>query len=489
MNTLTNSNILNLKNALHLKWVWIPALVFEMFLGCAAIMMPQYIIPIFIGTCVIIFLTLLPEFSYILAILTLSNQLYGVSTATSEHLPFNLKFFEGAHSNIKALPFLVTDVFMLITFISWILAKWAKIRGPYLHTPIDTPAKFFFLWIALSSLWATSLRETLIESIPLLGAFFGLYLSVNIIRTKKMFQLTIGAFIFIGVVNAIVAIVSLYCREHSYLITKYNSFALAFNWNTIAGARGYGLCFPQCTAHFLNLSIVLSLGLLLQAKGIKKIIFLLFIILILVTGHLTTISKGGFIGLIAGLIFFFINYKPLKGYLMTSFVLTIITIIVLFPLARFNEVGKILTLGVARNIQSGSPTTATRLFVWKQTFPDVWDKTFGQGYGIGQMVPAHNIFFSVFFELGIVGFLIWLWLLIKFFYRIRTVTEMPIDSYYRTMLISLAAGIVAILSFGLVDLVYFDEITWTFFGIGMALINLANRSVNLHVQKTFSRFN
>lgn len=474
MNILSNSI-----KVLNFKWAWIPAIVFEIFLGCVVTMMPQYIIPLLIGTIVIILLIMWPEFSYILAILTLSNQLFVVQTATSEHLPFNLKFFEGAHSNMKVIPFLITDVLLLVAFISWTLAKWAKLRNPYPHTPIDVPVKFFFIFIALSSLWASSLRAILIEATPLLGAFLGIYLSMCIIRTRKMFHLAIGVIIFIGVVNAIIAIVSLYCWEHTYLVAKYNSFAMVFSWNTIAGARGYGLSFPQCTAHFLNFSIMLAVGLLLQVRGMKKIISLLLIILVLITGHLSTISKGGFIGLIAGLIFFYLNYKPLKGYLMTSFILTIVTIIVLFPLARLKEFEKILMLGVVNTMKGGSPTMETRLTVWKQTFSDVWEQTFGLGYGIGQMVPAHNIFFSVYFELGIIGFLIWLWLLIKFFYAIKTATAIPIDPYYQTMLISFAAGIIAVLSFGLVDLVYFDEIAWTFLGIGMALFNLATRSVTL----------
>ena len=481
MNTLKNSNILNLKNAVHLKWVWIPTLVFEMFLGCAAIMMPQYIAPLFIGTVAMVFLITWPEFSYMLAILTLSNQLYGVSTTTSEHLPFILKHFPDHHSNIKAIPFLLTDFTMFIAFISWTLAKWAKVREPYPYTPIDVPIKFFFLWIALSSLWTSSLKAMVIESFPLLGALLGFYLSVNIIRTKKMFHLAIGGLILIGVINAIVAIVSLYCREHGYLVYQYNTFVLSFNWNTIAKARGYGLCYPQCAAHFLNLAIMLTVGLLLQARGIKKIIFLFSIILVLITGHLTTLSKGGLIGLIAGLIFLYATYKPLKGYLITSLILTFITIIILFPLARISEFEKTMTMGVGQTMRGGSPTMETRTCVWSQTFSDMWDKTFGMGYGLGSMIPAHNLFFSVFFELGIIGLLIWLWLLIKFFYSIKTVTAIPIDPYYQTMLLSFASGMVAVLSFGLVDLVYFDEITWTFLGIGMALFNLATRSVAVKV--------
>lgn len=467
-------------NLVRSKWIWILLISFETFLGYTTVVMPQYIIPVFIGVTGLAFLILWPELSYILAVLTLANQLLLVSTTTSEHLPFVIKYIEAHHSNIKMIPFIINDIMLCIAFIACIIAKWAKVREPYPQTPIDLPVKLFFLWIALSSLWASSLKGLLIESVPLLGALFGFYLSVNLIRTRKMFTLTIGAFIFLGIINAVLAIASLHCDEHSFQVFQYDGFRLSFQWNTIPKVRGHGLSYTQCTAYFLNLSIILTVGLFLLAKGKKKIAFLL-IVLLLTAGQLSTISKGGLLGLLAGLIFLYISYKPLKGYFLTAMVISFATLVVLFPLVRFIEFGKNLS-GVSKSIGGGS--AETRAIIWNQTLSDMWDKTSGLGYGIGEMIPSHNIFLSVFFELGIIGFSIWLWLLVKFFYSIKVITSRPIDPYYQTMLLCLASGMISTLCFGMVDMVYFDETLWMILGIGMALFNLANYSEVLQIQKT-----
>lgn len=462
------------------KWIWILLISFEAFLGYTTILMPQYIIPVFIGMIGLIFLILWPEFSYTLAVLTLANQLFLISTTTSEHLPFIIKYIEAHRSNIKMIPFVINDIMLFIAFISCIVAIWAKVREPYPQTPIDLPVKLFFLWIALSSLWASSLKGLFIESVPLLGALFGFYLSVSLIRTRRMFTFTIGAFIFLGIINAVLAIASLHCDEHSFPVFQYSSFRLSFQWNTIPKVRGHGLSYTQSTAYFLNLAIILAVGLFLLAKGKKKVSFL-FIVLLLTAGQLSTISKGGLLGLIAGLTFLYINYKPLKGYFLTAIVITFVTIIVLFPLVRFVELGKNVS-GVSKSIGGGS--AETRAIIWNQTLSDMWDKTSGLGYGIGEMVPSHNIFLSVFFELGIIGFSIWLWLLVKFFYSIKIITAKPIDPYYQTMLLCLASGMISTLCFGMVDMVYFDETFWMILGIGMALFNLAHCSWTLQTQKT-----
>ena len=211
-------------NLVKSKWIWILLISFETFLGYITILMPQYIMPVFIGMIGLVFLILWPEFSYTLAVLTLANQLFLISTTTSEHLPFVIKYIEAHHSNIKMIPFILNDIMLFTAFISCIIAKWAKAREPYPQTPIDLPVKLFFLWIALSSLWASSLKGLLIESVPLLGALFGFYLSVSLIRTKKMLTFTIGAFIFLGIINAVLAIASLRCDEYSFQVFQYNSF-------------------------------------------------------------------------------------------------------------------------------------------------------------------------------------------------------------------------------------------------------------------------
>lgn len=124
----------------------------------------------------------------------------------------------------------------------------------------------------------------------------------------------------------------------------------------------------------------------------------------------------------------------------------------------------------------GRQSLSPRLIIWANGFEDLL-KSHGFGYGVGCFYPAHSIPFHVLFELGIPGLAIWVWLLLRLFCAVgSSLTKKVIDPYYHKMVVGFSAGMVSILTVGLFDSYYFEEAMWTFLGVGMAILNLSNKS-------------
>ncbi|OGS73099.1 MAG: hypothetical protein A3F91_08070 [Flavobacteria bacterium RIFCSPLOWO2_12_FULL_35_11] len=467
---------LALKNkVINFKKVWILVLLFNLLLGYTATFMPQYIISIFLGLVLMFFIITSPEFSYFLVILLSVNQLILIESIMPDPRPFTFKYLDKFHSIDFHIFYILVDIFLSLALISWVLARFSGTRNRYPGTSLDVNIIFFFVWVIFSLSWTPYLSMGLLKITLLFLCFVGFYLSVCIIRTEKMLSIIIGILITLGMINACLAIYSLRGEKYFEPIFKYGNLTFFIHFNTIPKGRGWGLSFPQTTAYFLNTAVFLTLGVLSRVKNKKKI-FYVFLIIVLIIGHLSTLSKAGVIGLIAGFLFIILNYKVLKGYFFTSLIVVVIAVMLMGYVARIDDIKRTVEGGIGGTVKSGSTSTGPRQIIWKQGFEDLC-KNYGLGYGCGKFYLAHSIHFSTLFELGVMGFILWLTLVIKSFLAIRSTLKRAIDSNYEITILSFTAAWISILVFGLFDLFYWDEMLWTFLGIGMAMLNLVNRSV------------
>lgn len=443
---------------------WVFIVVTELFLGCTATMIPSYAIPLFVIALILLAIFFYPELSYILLVLSLATHVLLIlipwphsvpCLVRHEVLPDDLLIF-------TTLPNLTA----IIAISCWLFARMANTRPPCPGTSLDLAMWLFFVWAFCSMLWTPDLSTGFLKIFLLSCCYFGYYLSIAIIRSTRILNTVIWLLILIGVTNAAIAVYSLHGEPiykeiyHVEDITLY----VVFTW--MAKERGMGLSHPSFTAYFLNISIFLSIGMFLVTTDLKKRFILALIGLFMVYGHLTTLSKGGLLGLLAGLLFLILTHGPLRKHLFTSLSVIAITLVILFPLVYLSwpDTGELLR---------GRASLSPRWHIWEAGFEDLV-KSYGFGYGCGMFYFAHNILFSVLFELGIPGLLIFLWILMKVFLTIRSSRKKMLSPYYEKMILALSAGMVSIMASGMFDFFYWDGIMWTFLGISMAVINLAN---------------
>jgi hypothetical protein len=447
--------------------LWSILIIFEFFLAISILIYSYYAIVLFFFFLLVIAIFSLPELAYFLFLFNIVNHLFQLQINYAFSDPPRLWRMEGIPVDIVLVPGLIVDFLILLAGLSWFMSRLAKVRPPYPKTALDLPMLVFFLWLLLSLLWATDWAPALIQIIIMICSYLAFYLSVAVLRTKKLFHAAIWTLIAAGVVNAAIAIYSLRGEALFEMLHIQENLRVYFTMMTAARQRGSGLTYTLFTADFLNIVIMLGIGLAIVIKEIKIKIFLALLLLGITYGSITTLSKAGLFSLGGGLLFFILSYKSARkrwfiimpaGFIIIAALLQ--TLPLNYPWPERAELFRERLSFFARSL------------IWENGLEDLI-ASYGMGYGVGSFYFSHNLCLDVLFNFGIIGLAIWLWLLYRLYYCLKSsIIKNPVDRDYKVMLIAVSAGFVSLFIFGLSNGFYFEEKNWALFGISMALVNL-----------------
>lgn len=212
---------------------------------------------------------------------------------------------------------------------------------------------------------------------------------------------------------------------------------------------------PHMLSFYLNITALISLGIFFYIKQNKFSNYTYLIIFSIITlANLLTFSRGGYLGLIAGLLFFsfFIFKNNLLNLLKSVKNISILAIIFLLIILFFIIPNPIASrLNSSFNLNEGS--NIGRLTTWKQSL-EIINKNPVWGTGLGnysltvkpsadyrEPIYAHNTFLDIAAETGFLNSLIWLCLII---FNIITFTKVFAKNN-NSIYLGLAASLVAFL--------------------------------------------
>lgn len=214
-------------------------------------------------------------------------------------------------------------------------------------------------------------------------------------------------------------IVYAFWAKHVAPIFIGNSFSEAVltypSWIVNVGGKDYMRLIsvfpdPHMFAFYLGMILPWSLALFFTNSDRKT--FFLFSSLLILIADLLTFSRGGYLGLVAGLLFIAVFiYKKFnkKIYLLPIFILF------LFMLIPNNPV--FFRLSSSFNFQEGS--NKERILIWKKTLLIIKDKPLGVGLGNYSLqvdprasyrdpIYAHSLYLDIAAELGLFALIFWL---------------------------------------------------------------------------------
>lgn len=447
---------------------WVLILVTECLLAYAVILYPSYALAFFIASLFVLSLFFYPELSYFLFLLSSMCHLFQFQVSSAHSVPPRMWRIDIVPMDIVALRALLTNILVILASLVWVFARMAKARPPYPKTALDLPAFFFFLWFVMTLFWTPDWSTGLIVLFSIMCCYLGFALSVTVIRTKKILHIAVWLLIVVGLMNAAVAAYSLHGEPVWKEFYRNENISLYFSFIHMARMRGMGFIYSPLTAYLLNVAILLALTMLLVTPSLKKRWVLALMIFFMIYGHMTTISKGGTLGLLVGLFFMVAACKPLRKHFLSAgamiITVLILSMVLVYATWPWPEKAQLL---------QGRQSMAPRYLIWGAGFEEFLG-TYGFGFGGGAFFPAHSIYLQILYELGIPGLMFWLWLLFKLFCSVREVLfKKGIEPYYRTMILGFSAAMISILTVSLADSYYSEETMWTLLGIGMAMINLA----------------
>lgn len=184
---------------------------------------------------------------------------------------------------------------------------------------------------------------------------------------------------------------------------------------------------PHMLAFYLNICALISLGIyfyyrdnLISIKKFNPYIYLAFFFILILASFLT-FSRGGYLGLIAGLLFFgFFAFKSKLNYFFKNLRRAASTILVFLMLILILVIPNPITNRLLSSFNLSEGSNTGRIQTWQQSLEVIQNNPiFGVGLGnyslsikpsanYREPIYSHNTFLDIAAETGILNALIWL---------------------------------------------------------------------------------
>lgn len=372
----------------------------------------------------------------------------------------------------KIIPVYLPIVFMSLAFL--ILKKtFYPTRDSYRCASLNTPIVILLSYSLLSILWSPCLEYSLIL-FAILGTnillFYTIFFSIE--NKEQHYKLMLTWFLG-GIICTVLTIVSIIIHPQIEMATDTSHMLeLVFRYNPKVQTRGYALTHPGNTGMSINMGIAITIGLLLSCKTKLARVILGGAAILMVFANCLTFSKAALGSLLMLGIYFLIFSHRLRK----RFFILLPSYIILFIGMRYAAVIFADIFGEPFHAQimesSGQVMSAgQRLSIWGEGFKylaqkgaHVWGLGLG-GYDYLSTWPhAHNVYFSLYFDFGVIGFifmlLIFKELSIKFYKIGKGLLYQT--TYLQTMSMAFSAGLFAVCIQSLVDNMYYKPVLWLF---------------------------
>ena len=316
------------------------------------------------------------------------------------------------------------QIFLFIAFLLFLARKLVKQDFHIIITNLDIEFLLFFLLIFFSLIYSPNRGDGLFYAIRLLVLILMVYLILNSIDDVKQIRIIIYGLILLSIILGVNSI-----RE-----ALLNPQAVILNYLTAGGkfaSRGSALTIDDpnifATHFFLPISFVMAVTFEKSQRLIVRILGL-FILGILISSVISTFSRSAWVAiffLVLIQIFLFRQFKPLV-------ILILLGMIAVLFVPYFRMIFTNITERFF-NIFAGTsdPSSRARVFlgiggikmfldsfllgVGFRGFPAVFSHYVSMEL-TGGITEPHNITYTILAELGLIGFLLYFWILFKIGY-------------------------------------------------------------------------
>lgn len=369
------------------------------------------------------------------------NAIRWILIAIAAVTPLMMSFWHYDAFDLPKITFIYIAALLLVMLTSIDFLIFRK-QFSWIRTPLDFPILAFLLATTLSVFLSTSPIASLVgeygryETLPALYAFALIYqLSVQYLRSKEWINKLLFAMFGSLTISTIYGLAQ---GAGLDILPDFMKRIELRSRSTMGNAIFYGA--------YLTILIPLVFSLLLDkkkrfVKNSSMQIWLGCLGILAFANIIMTESRGPWLGLIFGLIALaFLNSKEIKAHakeISSMIIIAVVLIILVFsigtgghPLSKFAEISGRLT-----NIADPSGSASARLEIWKSSYKMfINNPVFGYGVDQSQFNllrfktlkhaiqegfliadRAHNEYFQILLDSGIVGGLAFIWILVAAF--------------------------------------------------------------------------
>lgn len=379
-------------------------------------------------------------------------------------------------------PFLPTMVVAGMLFVNIVIYFFNVAMKKGYTLKFDYIWLFIFIYMVITCFYGvTSLDFASSIKIAMLTSMFmfSYYLIISIIDTRGKINLVVFTFV---TSSFFVGLYGVYQKVSGQIDTTWTDSDL-FQGLSLRVTSTFGN--PNVFGEYLLLVIPIALIMIYFSKNLWAKLYYLGVSSVLILNLGLTYSRGCYLALLVGLFFFVITVEK-KLIVLFSFGIFLLPFVI--PESMLLRFASIL------NFQDSS--TSYRIMIWQGTMrilENFWYIGLGQGstafntvyplYGFnGIYAPhAHNVFFQVFVETGIGGFVAFMGILFAYMKTSISFTFKNMDYKYKFLVVALICGFISFFVQGIFDYVFYNYRVFLLFFITMgicgSIINLMKDEV------------
>lgn len=446
-------------------------LVLMFLVGCAVVLSP--------------FLSLFIVLGSVLLICCYIKPILGLYTCVTLAPIMTMNVVYDSPTTIFSNYYRLSFIPIILTFSVWMVRRLSL---PYKKNNRDYTIYIFpfvlLIWAMISVLWSLDLYHGINITFNLSMSIFFFFLLTNLIADKYSLEKLLYYMVLLGVLFASITFLSSYVSTtFSVEITKRWSFLIKlYHLKSVLqtgeiGIRAGGFAPPQPACNILGFFILVIIAVYPRLKNYwNKLLFIIFATFLFLN-MLLTASKGGILSFVVGIFFLiFFNPKLRKKAILWSFLA--ITFFVSLNLVNYFLFKETRLVG-----SSGSGVVAVgsfigRLELWKAGFEMLSNRWIGAGAGgfltvVDPIPGAHSLYFSILFDLGIIGFIIFALFIMEAALRLRRAIKKCADEFVTWTLYCLSASFIMLLIHSLVDIDYTYNYFWFVVGLVFVVIRIA----------------
>jgi len=356
------------------------------------------------------------------------------------YIPFQLAFNASEGFDLAS-----GRVFVLLLVIIWLLKSLAQ-KKLFLPNKIQTLLLLSFLFLSAFSFVFAQNTEWAYRKLLFLLSFIPLYFIVADIaqdkeRVKRIIEFLVygaGLISLVGIFQFILqflvginetlkfwqkVITPFLGNSFSESVFQYSSWLVAVSGNTYMRAIAF-FPDPHIFSFYLGMLLPFSIALCLKYKPTKKVFFYLFLFISasILVSDILTFSRGGYLGLLAGLIFVLFAFRnkiigsfSLKKFIAINIFILIVASAIILPNPASNR--------LVSSFDAGEGSNAGRFENWNQSLEVIKNNPLGVGIGnysleikpsadYREPIYSHDLYLDIAAETGIINALIFIWLII-----------------------------------------------------------------------------
>lgn len=368
------------------------------------------------------------------------------------------------------------------------MLKAAKIRRPStLRNPLRVPIIIFLYYSMLTIFWTPDVWSSVTEFVFFSSNIVLFFFIVSMITQEDIHRNCVYWFLASTVVASVLTIFAILVHPNIQIEERvWGPWLFNVFWDPKVRIRGYAIEQPNFTSLELNLGISAVIGMFFAIKATpRKFLLGLFLGLFWFSNCLTT-SKGGLGAMLFMGYFFLAAYFSLRKRFFTHLCVLMVAFILMWIISMkfVSLAGEALRSDILAQSTSDSVSIQTRLQMWKEGFQAI-ARTQREltGLGLGgfqyytQRSWAHNLWFSFYFDFGVVGlgFLCGTLLIIgKLCYAMKRIFVQQ-TTYFQNMSIAFCGGLIAIGVHSVVDFYHSLSMLWVYLALMIATLNLTRR--------------